>query len=171
MIYVRIKNKLKSSCLYGVILIISSCSVYGKKASNCIKLEKNNICLAEHENDYGENVYYLLLNSKKYPEISYYENAKIRKLNNIDFNVITSFSEQGNTTIQKNLYLKNNNIVVKGINTSTTVNIYPKGVVENCYVELNKEFSKDLKYYVDNYIFNLNEVEKKKICKQISNKK
>ena len=169
MIHVKIKNKLTLSFLYGTIFLTLSCSIYGKKHSNCIKLEKNNVCLSESENEYGEVLYYLILNNIKYPEVSYYENAKIIKLSNTSFDVITSFSDNGSTDIKTNLYLKDNKIFIKRINTSIRLNVYPKGAVENCYIELNKKFLNDIRYYVDNYIFNLNEIEKRKICRKIYN--
>ncbi|MEG0482988.1 MAG: hypothetical protein RR569_07745 [Acinetobacter sp.] len=104
--------------LLGVpIIFLSLSNVHAKNLSNCIKSNKNKICIGEAENSYRESVYHLYVNNRKYPEISYYDNATIHKVDSKRFKIVSSFSSQGNTGITTTLSLKNGKPFIERINT------------------------------------------------------
>lgn len=149
--------------LLGVpIIFLSVSNTHAKNLPNCIKSNKNKICIGEAENSYGESVYHLYINNRKYPEISYYDNATINKVDSKRFKIISSFSSQGSTDITTTLSLKNGKPFIERINTVVRLNELPAGAIERCQVKLNSFFLKNINLYVDELIFDLAKSERQK---------
>lgn len=173
----KMKNKIQVSLILIIFLIgkkpfiwllgapiifLSLSNAHAKNLPNCIKSNKNTICIGEAENSYGESVYHLYVNNRKYPEISYYDNATIHKVDSKRFKIFSSFSSQGNTGITTTLSLKNGKPFIERINTVIRLNESPAGAIEKCQVKLNSYFIKNINIYVDELIFDLTKSERQK---------
>lgn len=167
MMNVKIKNNIFMILLVIPIILSSLSNAYAQNLPNCIKSNKNKICIREAENSYGESVYHLYVNNRKYPEISYYDNAAINKVDSKRFKIVSSFSSQGSTDITTILSVKNGKPFIERINTVVMLNEPPTGAIEKCQVKLNSYFSKNINIYVDELIFNLTESERQKKCFKI----
>jgi hypothetical protein len=157
-------NNLLAVFLMLTTLIFTQNTYSSSKKNNCINISKQDICIQGAENSYGELTYLLYVNQKKYPEISYYDNAIINKIKATKFKVTSSFSTQGNTEVTTTLSLKNGKPFIHYIKTSTRINESPAGSIENCKIQVNEYFLKNINTYVDDNIFNIPENQKYKIC-------
>lgn len=78
MISVKTKNK------FFVILIsvfISESCLAQDAPKNCSFIGKNKVCLFEYTDNYGENSYHLKVGNTEFYKISYYNNARLKKIN------------------------------------------------------------------------------------------
>ncbi|MGT2550379.1 hypothetical protein ACQCTT_07595 [Acinetobacter geminorum] len=147
-----------------VVILFSACSHAEKsiKNSECVLNEK--ACLGSKDDEK-----YLLIGRKEYPSIFYYNNIEIKEIGEEEFQIINTYSDKSPIEIYSNFLLKDNLLILSSIKTISYPNIPPRGAKEECNIKLNKIFDKPLEYYVDNKIFDLNEQEKKKICKITKN--
>lgn len=164
MINVKLKNKF-FLILIGLFISIS-CEAKAKDYS-CSTVGKNKICLFEYTDKYGENAYRLKIGNTDYYKISYYDNAKLKKINEESVEVSTNFSDRGNIDISTLILLKKNKPFLQRISSSSRINESSYGAIENCKVFIKTYFSKDINFYVDKYIFDLSDKEKSKICSKI----
>lgn len=161
----KIKNSAPLILVIMLTTLIFTQNTYSfNKKNNCISISKQDVCIQKTENSYGELTYYLSVNQRKYPEISYYDNAIMTKIKLTKFQVTSSFTNQGYTEVTATLSLKNGKPFIHYINTSTRINESPAGSIENCKIKVNEYFKKNINTYVDDKIFNLSENQKNKIC-------
>jgi len=164
MISVKIKNK-----FFAIFIgLCASVSCLAKDTNhNCSIAGKNKVCLLEYTDNYGENSYRLKIGNTEYYKISYYNNAKLKKINEENIEITTNFSDRGNIDISTLILLKKNRPFLKSINSRSRINESPYGAIENCKVYINKYLSQDIDFYIDKYIFDLPDNEKSKICSKI----
>lgn len=161
MISVKTKNK------FFVILInifISGSCLAQDAPKNCSFIAKNKVCLLEYTDNYGENSYRLKVGNTEFYKISYYNNARLKKINEKNIEVSINFSDRGNIDISTLIRLKNNKPFIKSISSNSRINESPYGAIEKCKVNINQYLSKDIDFYIDKYIFDLSNQEKLKIC-------
>lgn len=164
MISVKIKNKF-SVILMG--LFISVSCLAKDTSHNCSSVGKNKVCLLEYIDHYGENAYRLKIGNTEYYKISYYNNVKLKKINEENIEISTNFSDRGNVDISIFILLKNNKPFLKKISSGSRINEPPFGAIQNCKATINQYLSKNIDFYIENYIFDLSENEKSKICKKV----
>ncbi|QWZ61125.1 hypothetical protein [Acinetobacter pittii] len=144
-----------------VVIFFSACShAEEEKYTNSECVLNDKACLGSKDDEK-----YLLIRRKEYPSISYYNDIEIKELGEEEFQVINTYSDKSPIEIYSNFLLKDNLLILSSIKTISYPNIPPRGAKEECNIKVNKTFDKPLEYYVDNRIFDLNEQEKKKICK------
>ncbi|MCU4367337.1 hypothetical protein [Acinetobacter courvalinii] len=135
---------------------------YGKKNNfvdeNCILAGK--ACLIVK----GEDKF-LVVRNKEYPSVSYYDEVKIKEINNKKVQVINKYNDKAPIVIYSNFLLKDRMLILSSIRTVSYPNLSPRGGKQECKVKLNEFFNQPLQYYVDKFIFNLSESEKLEVCK------
>ena len=136
---------------------------YAKNISDCITIDRKEVCVKETENEDGELIHNLYVGSKKYSNISYYEDLEFVALNN-KIKATSTFTNQGGVNVTAIITLKEHMPFLKKIYTTIRLNKPPSGVVEYCEVNINNFLKKDISFYVDSYIFNLDDAKRKKIC-------
>ena len=101
MISVKIKSK---SIILFISLFTSVSCIANDTLHSCSTLGKNKICLLKYIDNYGENSYKLKIGNTEYYRISYYNNAKLKKINEETIEVTTNFSDRGNIDISTVIY-------------------------------------------------------------------
>lgn len=148
--------------LFIIFFMFFSDYSYGKKHNfvdeNCILAGQ--ACLIVK----GEGKF-LVVRNKEYPSVSYYDEVKIKEINNKKVQVINKYNDKAPIVIYSNFLLKDRMLILSSIRTVSYPNLSPRGGKQECKVKLNEFFNQPLQYYVDKFIFNLSESKKLEVCK------
>lgn len=168
MIRLKIQNKI---CIVFILSLIASFKTFAEDASvKCIKLNKNKVCLSESIDFYDEPIYFLNINDKEYPLVSFSDKAELIKLNNISFKVRSGFLNKNYADIFTTFSLNKNSIIVDEVSIIVQINEPHFVAYEFCVVYLNMKFNENINFYIEKY-FDLSRRNKHKDCNPKNNKK
>lgn len=114
------------------------------------------------ENKDGSKI--LVVNSKEYPAVSYYESVSIVGIDASNFQVINDYDYSSPITIYSYFTIKNKIVYLKSIQTLSFSNTSPRGARKECKAFINSIYNKPLEYYVDGTVLSEDKKIEKKIC-------
>ncbi len=141
---------------------------------SCFDLNKTNdgyykVCLYKGEEEGSDNEAIFSFFKKEsfeitYPTPAFYSDTELIKIKDNKVYVRSTFSDNGLVDLNFIYSVKGEKIFLDKIFSYSTINISPYGAVEICKVEINRIYDNKISYYVNNFLFDLNEKDRRKAC-------